>query len=307
MKTAVITGATGGIGRALISLCIREGYEVLAIVHRESKRAGDLERIEHCHMLSLDLDEYADGMEVIKKSGIELSGYELFFHLAWKAPFGSGRDDLNLQLSNVKCALAAVELASELGCSTFVGAGSQAEYGRTEGKLSPDTPAFPETGYGVAKLCAGQMTRLRCEQLGMKHIWTRILSVYGPCDGESTLISTAIRCMVRGEGTEFSPCEQMWDYIYTDDAARALLIAAQKGSSGSLYVIGGGRARPLKDYIMDIAAITGYDREIGFGKREYNPKQVMHLEADISALEETGFRPMVTFKEGIQSILDLTE
>ena len=47
MKTAVITGATGAIGRALISVCIEAGYEVLAVVHRNSPRASGLNKIEH--------------------------------------------------------------------------------------------------------------------------------------------------------------------------------------------------------------------------------------------------------------------
>ena len=182
MKTAVITGATGAIGRALISVCIQAGYAVLAVVHRTSPRAAELKRIEHCQFLHLDLSEYDDALEEIKRQNILPEGCELFFHLAWVAPFGKDRGNLPLQLENVKFSLAAVRLAKALGCTTFVGAGSQAEYGRVKGKLSPDTPTFPETGYGVAKLCAGQMTRLACEQTDLKHIWTRILSVYGPHD-----------------------------------------------------------------------------------------------------------------------------
>ncbi len=61
--------------------------------------------------------------------------------------------------------------------SAFIGAGSQAEYGRVEGKLNSQVPAFPENGYGMAKLCAGQMTRIQCESWE-SDIWTRILSVY---------------------------------------------------------------------------------------------------------------------------------
>ena len=47
MKTAVITGATGAIGRALVNICIDAGYEILAIVHRESSRSSELDLIEH--------------------------------------------------------------------------------------------------------------------------------------------------------------------------------------------------------------------------------------------------------------------
>ncbi|MBQ5345073.1 MAG: NAD(P)-dependent oxidoreductase [Acidaminococcaceae bacterium] len=303
MKTAVITGATGTIGRALIDVCIEAGYEVMAIVHRNSLRVLDLENIEHCHVLNLNLAEYNNALEEIQKQNIVLGDYAFFFHLAWMAPFGKDRENLPLQLQNVQDSLAAVHFAKALGCSVFIGAGSQAEYGRVEGKLAPDTPTFPETGYGIAKLSAGQMTRLACEQVGLKHIWTRILSVYGPYDREQTLISTAINDMMNNKETSFTPCNQIWDYIYSKDASRAMLLAAQKGKHGDVYVIGSGEAHPLKEYIQKIAEITGYKKEIGFGKRLYNEKQVMYLQADIKQLQEIGFEVKVPFEDGIKRII----
>ncbi len=324
MKKVVITGATGAIGRALVSVCIKAGYEVLAVVHRNSKRASELEKIEHCIVLYLDLSEYANALDEMKEQGVvfddfavqdskeisaqeqaKVNDYEFFFHLAWAAAFGKDRENLPLQLENVHASLAAVRFAKSLGCSTFIGSGSQAEYGRVKGKLSPDTPTFPETGYGIAKLCAGQMTRLACEQVGLKQIWTRILSVYGPFDREETLISTAINDMMNKRDTSFTSCEQMWDYIYSEDAARALLLTAQKGKHGGVYVIGSGEAQPLKQYIQKIAEITNYQKEIGFGKRAYNAKQVMYLQADISLLKEWGFVPKVSFENGIRFLVSL--
>ena len=303
MKRVVITGATGAIGRALIGICIKAGYEVLLIVHRESQRASDIENNKHCKILRLDLCEYDLAIDEMRKQGIEGDGYELFFHLAWQATFGKDRDDSDLQLENVKAALAAVRFAKALGCKTFIGTGSQAEYGRVEGKISPNTPTFPETGYGIAKLCAGQLTRISCEQLGMRHIWCRVLSVYGPYDRDQTLISYAVIQMMKREAVELSPCNQMWDYIYSDDAARAIFIAGEKGKNNSVYVIGSGEVLSLKEYILKIAEITGYDQEIGFGKRTYNEKQVMYLQADISGLTELGFRTQVPFEDGIKKLI----
>ena len=303
VKTVVITGATGAIGRALIKIAVEAGYEVLTVVHRDSARAGELEKHPHCHVLRLNLDEYDRGIEELEKQRVSPENCELFFHLAWAAPFGKDRENLDLQLKNVHASLAAVRFAKALGCSTFVGTGSQAEYGRVEGILSPETPAFPETGYGIAKLCAGQLTRLCCEQLGLRHIWTRVLSVYGPYDRDQTLISTAVISMLKKEEAAFSPCEQMWDYLYCEDAARAILLAGEKGACGKIYIIGSGEVRPLREYIEIIARETGYTGEIGFGKRPYNDKQVMFLQADLTGLKEIGFCPQISFEEGIRNTI----
>lgn len=304
MGKIVITGATGAIGRALVSEALKEHQEVLVLVHRNSARAKELDGIPGCKVLKADLNEYERVPELLKEQGLEGNGYDMFFHLAWIAAFGKGREDLELQLNNVKASLGAVRLAHKLGCRTFIGAGSQAEYGRTEGILSPETPAFPETGYGIAKLCAGQMTRLLCGQLGMGHIWTRILSVYGPYDREETLISTAVLCMLQNAETSFTPCDQIWDYIYSEDAARAIYEAGRKGRSGSVYLIGSGKTRRLSEYIGVISDLTGYEKEIGFGRRPYNDKQVMYLKADIDSLKkDTGFEPAVEFEEGAARLI----
>lgn len=305
MGKVVVTGATGAIGRALVTEALENKDEVLVIVHKRSARAEAFHHIKGCSVLMADINEYNHILDVMKAQGFETSSYDMFFHLAWMAPFGADRDNLDLQLDNVYGALAAVRLACKLGCHTFIGTGSQAEYGRVDGVLSPDTAANPETGYGIAKLCAGQMTRLLCEQVGMRHVWTRILSVYGPHDREETLISTAVLNMLRNNETSFTFCDQIWDYIYSEDAARAIYLAGQKGRSGSVYMVGSGEARRLSEYIKVIAELTGYTRTIGFGKRPYHDKQVMYLQADIASLkQDTGFKPAVSFEEGAARLID---
>ena len=207
-----------------------------------------------------------------------------------------------LQNKNISYTLDAVKLAKRLGCQVFVGAGSQAEYGRVpEGqKLSAKTPAFPENGYGIAKLAAGQMSRIFCEEVGMRHIWIRILSVYGAWDTEKTMVMSAIDTLLNGGRPVFSPGEQLWDYLYAKDAARALYLAAKSGKSGSIYPLGSGQVRPLKDYIESIRKAANPSGELGIGELPYAQNQVMYLCADIEELtKDTGFVPEYTFEEGI--------
>ncbi|MFQ9738488.1 MAG: NAD-dependent epimerase/dehydratase family protein [Christensenellaceae bacterium] len=127
-----------------------------------------------------------------------------FFHLAWQGTTGEARNDAYLQNENVRYALDAVSAAKRFGCKVFVGAGSQAEYGRAQQPLAADTPAFPENGYGIAKLCAGQLTRLLANRLGMRQVWARILSVYGPYDGENSMVMSAITALLEGRIPKFT-------------------------------------------------------------------------------------------------------
>lgn len=295
----VIAGPTGAIGIALIRECIKQQIEVLAICHRESHRLGRIPESPLVHILKLNLEEYRDFRPD------ETNAYDVFYHFAWKGTIGDARNDMRLQHENVGYALDAVELACKFGCHTFIGAGSQAEYGRVEGSLSQETPVFPENGYGIAKLCAGQMTRIACHQLGMRHIWTRILSVYGPCDGESTMVISTIRQLLAGKVPEFTKGEQKWDYLYCDDAAKAMRLLGEKGTDGKTYCIGSGSARPLSDYIEIIKDAVNPGAQLALGAIPYGEKQVMYLCADISELrKDTGFEPEVDFETGIHKTVE---
>jgi nucleoside-diphosphate-sugar epimerase len=187
---------------------------------------------------------------------------------------------MRLQSNNIKYTLDAVELARRLGCKTFIGAGSQAEYGRVDKPLGPDTPTFPENGYGIAKLAAGHMSRIRCKQLGIKHIWARIFSVYGPYDGEYTMVMSTLKKMLAGEETHFTAGDQIWDYLYSEDAADMILNLAETAKHGTIYCVASGDSRPLKDYIQDMYEATGCKARLGLGDIPYNDRQVMCLCVD---------------------------
>ncbi len=295
MKTAVITGATGMLGLALIRKLTKEQYYIYAVVRPGSKRAKQIPIKDNVEVVECDLKTLPQLKEKITKK------CQLFFHFGWDGTYGDSRNDMSVQTQNIQSAITAVEVAHELGCEAFLGAGSQAEYGRTEEKISPQLQTNPENGYGIAKLCAGQMTRVMCQKLDMKHIWCRILSTYGPYDGAQTMVMSGIRQMVAGEKPSYTKGEQLWDYLYCDDAANAFYLAATKGVDGKVYCVGSGQTRKLKDYIYAIRDAVNPGQEVGIGEVPYYENQVMYLCADITTLtEDTGFVPEYSFEEGIQ-------
>lgn len=298
MKSAVISGATGAIGTALTKKLVEEGIDVLILCREDSRRIQNIIKSPRVKVEYCALEDLSD---ITNNTGNE---YDVFYHFAWAGASGPGRNDMYMQNNNVKCALDAVTVAKKFGCKVFIGAGSQAEYGRVEGLLRPDTPVFPEMGYGYAKLCAGQMTRDYAHQLGLKHIWTRILSVYGPNDGSQSMIMSTINKLIAGETPQFTKGEQLWDYLYSSDAANAFYLLGNKGIDGKIYVLGSGQAKPLANYIEIVKDEVNPQAKIELGAIPYNPKQVMHLQADIRELKkDTGFEPQINFREGIRKIL----
>lgn len=300
IQTAVVTGPTGAIGIALCEKLLRENVTVYAVCRPGSSRIKDLPKAAALHVVECDAKELATLPQ--KMEGVSV---DAFFHFAWAHTIGQGRNDMPAQIENIQSTIDAVRAAKALGCQVFLGAGSQAEYGRVEGLLKSDTPAFPENGYGMAKLCAGQMSRVEAKALDIDHVWVRILSVYGPHDGPMTMISGTIRKLLAGERPALTAGIQRWDYLYAGDAADAFYLAACHGRNGAVYPLGSGQAMPLKDYIIQMRDAIDPAIPLGLGEVPYGPLQVMHLQADISALQaDTGFVPKTPFAEGIRRTMD---
>ena len=263
IKRAIVTGATGMLGIATTERLLREGYEVVAVARPSSARLCNIPSDDRITVVELALDDISYLPSDLKEEGIDHA--DLFFHFAWDGTYGDSRNDVDIQLNNIRNSVDAVRAAA------------------------------------VAKLAAGRLTRLEAGKLGIKHIWVRILSTFGPYDGAQTMVMSGIAKMAEGQKASYTRGEQMWDYLYCKDAAKAFYLAATLGRNNSVYPVGSGSVRPLREYITAIRDAVDPSLDIGFGEVDYYPGQVMYLCADISKLQEdTGFAPDYTFEEAIK-------
>ena len=295
----VVTGPTGAVGNALIDELVSCGAQVIAVCREGSPRIASLAGKQGVTIVECNLGGYDRLLDEIE------GPIDAFYHLAWAGTSGSARQDWEMQAANVSYALQAALVAADLGSEVFVGVGGQAEYGSVEGTMHPDGPCDPETGYGAAKLAARDLTRGFCKHRGIRHEWCRILSLYGPGDRAQSLIMSVVYTLLAGERPACTPCDQLWDYVYGKDAARAMRMVAESGRAGETYLIASGITRPLREFVCAIRDAIDPSAEIGFGERPYYPNQVMRLEADISNLvRDTGFEVGYSFEEGIRETVE---
>lgn len=298
MKNVVVDGATSMLGLALINECVKKKMNVLAIARKNSKRLARIPNSKYVKVILCNQEE------ICELNVNQLEKYEIYYHFAWSNVKAGERQNVKLQEPNIGFTLDAVDLAKRLGCRRFVGAGSQAEYGRAAGVIGPETPVNPEVAYGVAKYAAGKMAMMLCDSLGMECIWTRTFSVYGIGDNDTTLIMYAIGKLLKGEKPSFTKAEQRWDYLYSKDAGTAFRLIGEKGKRGKIYCIGSGESRPLYEYIDILRNTIDAKLPLGIGEIAYAPLQVMNLQADIMALkEDVGFEPEYSFEDGIRETI----
>lgn len=293
VRKVVMTGGSGPVGLALIRKLLQEGIEILVFQRKNSPIAIYLPKHP---LLSIEYYELSELYAYKPKA----NDYDVFFHFGWVNTYAELKKSTKIQTTNIAYALDAVHLAKKMGCHTFIGAGSQAECGRSQKPLCSNTICTPETAYGAAKLCAGQMTRMACKDMGIRHIWTRILSVYGFYDNVySVLISTILK-MLDGEQPQFTRGEQIWDFLYVDDLAEAFYLLAQRGRDGMIYTVGSGEERTLREYLEITCRQVNSQIQPVFGAIPYSDNQNMYLQADISEIQrDVGWHPRTSFEKGI--------
>lgn len=296
--TFFITGASSFIGVELCRYLSDNGHSVIAMSRRESEHLEVIKKNRHLQVFRADMQSLFEKAKDLRA--------DVFIHLAWAGTTHEDRNNPSIHEENVRLSLECVKLAKQMGCQLYVDAGSQAEYGIVPGILTENTPCNPVTAYGKGKLKMYKETCVLTEQLGLKYIHLRILSVYGENDHEETLIKTALKKLKANELIEMRSGGQKWNYIYVKDAVRqiAVLLSHAYGDDAlknEIYNIASNDTRNLQDFVMAMKEVCGSQSELKFGG--YNPEKDVNLNPDIRKIKEI-VKPLTewSFEEVIEKI-----
>jgi len=297
MRKIVITGATSFIGVHLIKEWLKEDCEIYAVVRPNSRNSYRLPDDYRIHIVEREMDEYDHLNDDISKA-------DYFYHLAWEGARAPYRDDKVIQEKNYICTIKAFDSAVKIGCSFFLGSGSQAEYGLTNGLVDEDYPCNPNTEYGKEKLHAYQTLSVKAKNNNIRFIWTRVFSIYGKYDYSKTLVMSAIEKMRKNEPVEMTPCTQLWDYLNVEDVAKAMKLFTLYDCENGIYNVASGDYKPLKEFVKVIKEVMNSQSELLFGTVSYGSNGSVNLTPDVKKIKETlGWKPEVEFKEGIKKII----
>lgn len=296
----LVTGASGHLGSYVARRLVESGAQVTALVRPSSDlwRLSDI--LSQIHILRADLSALAPIQEQIVAAAPDIT-----FHLGWFGITSEFRHDPRQITANVGGSLDLCQMVHEAGCGAWVGIGSQAEYGPQHGILTEAVLPHPNTTYGIAKYCTGLLTKELCALQQMRYVWLRVLAVYGPHDDERHLIPTVIKQLLAQQRPALTPGEQKWDYLYIDDAAAAIYAVGLNMAAEGVYNIGSGEAPTVQSIVKGIRDLIDPSLPLDFGKVPYGANQIMHLQADITRLQQaTGWSPQVPLQEGLRRTID---
>lgn len=294
MKSAIVTGANGFVGSTLVRELTANGVDVTAVVRNEQSNVSRLADIKNVRVIYCAMDDIRNLADKLD------TGADVFYHMAWEGSTGPARADYGLQLKNVQGSLDAVHAAAAIGCSRFVGIGTLAE--KDVWAYTPLDGATPNdvSCYGSAKIASHLMTKAECNKLGLEHLWAMLSNTYGIGNYTSNFINFASKLMITGQPANFTPAEQIYDFVNVADTALGLYKIGQRGRPYYSYYIGSTKPRKLKEFIRILRDTIDPSIQLNFGAVPFNG--VIHPESvfDCTQLvEDTGYEPRVGFEDGI--------
>lgn len=305
----VATGATSFVGCGAVKELLHRGHEVCAVLRKDSKKTELLKEAgaypANLTIVQADLGELDCLTDLLPKP------CDVFLHMGWRGAGSDSRKQNEIQEQSVEDALHAVSVAKKLGCKRFLFTGSQAEYGVHDTLMGEETECRPTSPYGKAKLAVRERAEKLCRELSLDYGHARIFSTYGPGDHPWSLISTCVDTFLAGGQMQLSSCTQKWNFMYIEDAGRALAdlceYEGQLLDEGCVYNLGGPmeETAPLREFVEKLYALCGKQGGFTYGVRPPNAEGVVNLIPDIRKMERVlGWKPEISFEEGMKRLLN---
>jgi UDP-glucose 4-epimerase len=203
-----------------------------------------------------------------------------------------------------------LELCVHHDVEKVIAASSASVYGTAEEFPTPEgqNPYNNRTLYGAAKAFNEGLLRSFNDMYGLDYVALRYFNVYGNrMDIHGRYTEVLIRWMERLEAGQppviFGDGKQTMDFVFTEDIARANLLAAAGDVSGEVFNIGSGTETSLTELAQLLIRVMGAELDL-----EYGPPRgvngVTRRLADVSrAAERLGWKAEVSLEAGLSRLV----
>ena len=278
-QVALVTGASGFIGKNLCGILIEKGYKV-AVVPRDMLYNPD------------ELQEYIEGVSP-----------NYIFHLA---AFGNHSDQIEDDLIFIANTFATFNLLNSSRDYPYLGlvnVSTSSVYDKTQNKpLSENDLPIPDGMYAATKLAAEQICTAFAKKHGKPIVNVRPFSVYGPGEADHRFIPTVIDAIENRKVLPLAP-EPVHDWIYIEDFIEGLIEAAKNASKGGTYNLGTGIETSNLDVVSMLSNISGKEVHTKeYEKRNYDTNSWRANTAIAKAV--LGFEAKTSLKDGLKKTFD---
>jgi UDP-glucose 4-epimerase len=307
-QRCLVTGGAGTIGSTIVDQLVAAGAGEIIVLDNlvRGRRANLADALESGNVRLVEGDirdrELVTGL---------MNGIGLVFHLAAiRITQCATEPRLALEVL-VDGTYEVVEAAVDAGVSKVIASSSASVYGLAEEFPTSERhhPYANDTLYGAAKTFNEGLLRSFAAMRDLDYVALRYFNVYGPrMDIHGLYTEVLIRWMERidagqpplilGDGT------QTMDFVYTEDIARANLLAAASDATDEVFNIGSGTETSLRELAEMLLHVMGRDDlDLEFGPPR-GVNSVTRRLADVSAAaERLGWKAEVGLEEGLTRLV----
>jgi GDP-L-fucose synthase len=293
-KNVLITGGKGFLGSFIVDLLQRK--KAKRIIAPTSKEC-DLTKISNCKRVVQDVD--------------------IVFHLAAKVGgIGLNREKpAELFYDNLLMGIQLMNEAKKANVEKFIALGTICSYPKftplpfSEESIWDGYPEETNAPYGLAKKMLLVQSQAYRQQYNFKSIVVFPTNLYGPKDNfdpDSSHVIPALILKIHNANKSNFKTISLWgdgsptrDFLYVEDAARGIILAAEKYDDIQPINLGSGQEVSIKDLIITISKLMHYKGTINWDTSKPNgqPRRCVSTKR---AEEKLSFRTSVNLKEGLR-------
>jgi dTDP-glucose 4,6-dehydratase len=325
MATYLVTGGAGFIGSALIRQLI--GETTHRVINVDSLTyAGNLESLGDARSHPRHVFHQVDICDGDALRGVlEQERPDAVLHLAAESHVDRSIDGPGAFIqTNLVGTFTLLQEAlrywrataeAQRGAFRFVHVSTDEVYGALgdDGLFTEETPYDPSSPYSASKAGSDHLARAWHRTYGLPVIVTNCSNNYGPFQFPEKLIPLMIHKAVTGQPLPvYGRGENVRDWLYVDDHARALRLALEHGKPGETYNVGGKNERRNIDVVREICALLDELRPDPAGQHDRlityitdRPGHDFRYAIDATKLrEELGWKPREDFKTGLRKTVE---
>ncbi len=309
-KTALITGITGQDGSYLAELLLAKGYRVVGMTRRTStdvhERIGHIvDDIEFVSGDLLDQSSITSIVAAVQPHEIYNLAAQSFVPTSWSQPVLTG-EFTALGVTRVLEAVRTVDPAIR-----FYQASSSEMFGKVQAvPQNEDTPFYPRSPYGVAKLYGHWITINYRESYDLYAVSGILFNHESSRRGKEFVtrkISDGVARIKLGLQAELrlGNLDAQRDWGFAGDYVRAMWLMLQQAKPDD-YVVSTGRTHSVREFVQRAFETVGLDweRHVVIDPRYYRPAEVDLLVGDpAKARRVLGWEPEVAFEELVERMV----
>ena len=325
-KTYIVTGGAGFIGSAVVRMIIESSDDIVVNIDKLTY-AGNLDSLQpvadnpRYHFVHADICDSKAMAEVFASHQPDA-----IMHLAAESHVDRSIDGPgDFIQTNIVGSYTLLEAARDYWnglqaekkeAFRFHHVSTDEVYGSLddEGMFLETTPYDPSSPYSASKASSDHLVRAWHRTFGLPVVLTNCSNNYGPYQYPEKLIPLVLQKARAGEALPiYGTGENIRDWLYVDDHARALILVMKQGSAGETYNIGGHNEVTNIDVVRTLCAILD-DRDPAKDGKPYaelityvtdRPGHDMRYAIDASKIQrDLGWVPEETFETGLAKTVD---